>query len=341
MHIVEKITDPKSFSIQRRVSKHAKILPNPVILGLRQWVGAIPEWKHPFRAINRLFPPRKIESLDASCDLEECQELVKKEPWNPKAHLALAKKYEGNGEKEKANAEYFLAAEIFHKNGSYPHAVSIYKQIEKSDPSLEMVRLKMADVYKKMGLLDDAFSQYSQLLNHYHDLGWKDKCKEILVLMVGCERKDCQPDEKAYVKYRLMKESSEPQEREKGRSEFFTEETEKFFDLSAELDTSEPIDAGDGKKISVEKIYGYEDILKELKKSDISDQVYSNYYYQLGLACLEMGFINEAVDHFQLAIEKGQNPLEAARLLGACFEQKGSDDIHRQPPENSRKNVVN
>lgn len=327
-------------SIRRRVSKHAKLVPDPGVLGFRQWKDAIPEWKNPFSAINKLFPARKIESPEKLVEIEECQELVRKEGWNPQAHLTLAKKYEGQGEKQKATAEYFLAAEIFLKNGSYTHAFSIYKQIEKCDPSLEMVRLKIADVCQKMGLLGDAFSQYIQLLRHYHDHGREDKCKEILALMGDFEQKDFLPDEKAYVKYRLVKESLEPQEEEKGRSGFFAEKTERFFDLGAELEASEPIDAGDGKKISVEKISGYEDILKELKKTEHSDQVYPNYYYQLGLACLEMGFINEAVDHFQIAIERGQNPLEAARLLGTCFAQEGSEDFHWQPPETSRESVV-
>jgi len=59
------------------------------------------------------------------------------------------------------------------------------------------------------------------------------------------------------------------------------------------------------------------------------------------LACLEMGFINEATGQFQIAIERGQNPLESARLLGTCFAQKGSQDLHFKPPETSRENVMN
>ncbi len=336
MDIAEKKGNRNSFSLRRGMSKLAKLIGKPEIPKLSQRKDAIPD-RNAFKSINKLFPPGKIESPENSGKLEECQGFVKKEPWNPHAHLALAKIYEGKGEKQKATAEYFLVAEIFLKNSLYPHALAIYKQIEKSDPSLDMVLFKIADVYQKMGLLDDAFSQYSQLLHHYNDLGRKDKSKEILALMAHFEQKNFRPDEKAYVKYRLMKESSGPQEEERGRTGFSGEETERFFDLNAELEASKPIDMGDEKKISVGKIYGYGDILKELKKSGLPDKVHPNFYYHLGLACLEMGFINEAIDQFQIAIEKGQNPLESARLLGTCFTQKGSQDLHWQPPKTSRK----
>ena len=341
MDMAEKIENLKSFSIRRGISKLINLFPKLEIRRLRHWKDGIPDRNDPFEAINKLFPPDKKESSENLANLEEGQALVKKEPWNPHAHLILAKLYDGKGEKQKATAEYFLVAEIFLENGLYPHAISIYKQIEKSDPSIDMVRLKIADVYQKMGLLDDAFSQYSQLLRHYHNLGRTDKSKEILALMVYFEQKGFQPDEKAYVKYRLLKEFSEPQEEEGQSAGFSGEETERVFDLSAELEISKPIDMEDEKKISVEKIYGYEDILKELNKSGLPDQVHPNYYYHLGLACLEMGFINEATGQFQIAIERGQNPLESARLLGTCFAQKGSQDLHFKPPETSRENVMN
>lgn len=341
MDIGAKIGNLKSFSARRGISKLANLIPKLEIQRLRQWKDALPDRKTPFEVINKLFPRHKIESQENLGKLEECLELVKKEPWNPHAHLTLAKIYEGKGEKQKATAEYFLVAEIFFNNGLYPHAISIYKQIEKSDPSLDMVRLKIADVYQKMGLLNDAFSQYSQLLRHYQNLGRKDKSKEILALMAYFEQKGFQPDEKAYVKYRLMKEFSEPQEEESGSAGFSGAEPESVFDLSAELEISKPIDMEDEKKISVEKFYGYEDILKELTKSGLPDQVHPNFYYHLGLACLEMGFINEATDQFQIAIERGQNPLESARLLGTCFTQKGSQDLPCEPPQTSRENVMN
>ena len=332
MNIAKKIENLITFNTRRGISKLVNLIPKFEMQRLRKWKGAIPDWKNSFGAINKLFPSPKIESFENSNNLEECQELVKKEPWNPHAHLTLAKIYEGKGERQKATAEYFLVAEIFFKNGLYPHAISIYRQIENSDPSLDMVRLKIADVYQKMGLLDDAFSQYSQLLRHYHNLGRKDKSKEILALMAYFEEKGFQPDEKAYVKYRLLKEFLEPREEEKEDADFSEEETEMIFDLGAELEITKPIGMKDEKKISVEKIYGYADILRELKKSALPDQVHPNYYYHLGLACLEMGFTNEAADQFQTAIEKGQNPLESARLLGTCFEPQG---LLCQPSETS------
>ena len=42
------------------------------------------------------------------------------------------------------------------------------------------------------------------------------------------------------------------------------------------------------------------------------------------MACSEMGFRNEAIEQFQMAIEKGQNPFEAARLLDSILAEEGS-----------------
>jgi tetratricopeptide (TPR) repeat protein len=43
----------------------------------------------------------------------------------------------------------------------------------------------------------------------------------------------------------------------------------------------------------------------------------------MGVACREMGFHDEAIEQFQSAIEKGQNPLEAAHFMGLCYREKG------------------
>ena len=94
--------------------------------------------------------------------------------------------------------------------------------------------------------------------------------------------------------------------------------------LSAELEKiSKPVKFEGLKEISTEKVCGFGEILKELKGSVYPDEVYPNFNYHMGMACLEMGFIDEAIGQFQVAIEKGQNPFEAAKLLDTCLTEKG------------------
>ncbi len=266
----------------------------------------------------------KKEGRKTSNELAEYQELVKREPWNPNAHLKLARIYENQGEGQKAIAEYFLVAEIFFRNGLYPNALAINKQILEQDQSLDQVSLKIATIYQKMNSLENAFSQYNQLLHYYHGIGLKEKAQEIMTLMAGFEQEKIEPDEKAYLKYRLVKEISKFREKEKGSTEYSKKEEGEFFDLMVELENSRSMEIGGCKEISGEKSYGLEAILKELKKSPLPDKVYPNLNYHMGLACSEMGFRNEAIAQLQMAIEKGQNPFEAARLLDTILAEEAS-----------------
>jgi len=274
------------------------------------------------RLITKLNCLGKKRNWETSNDLEKYQELAKREPCNPNAHLKLARIYEKKGARQQAFAEYFLVAEIFFRNGLYPNAMAIYKRILEQDPSLDQIKLKIANTYQKIDLLEKAFSQYSQLLHHYQGLGMKDKAKEIMTLLDGFNQKNFEPDKKAYLKYRLVKELSKFQEN--GNAGSSRKEKEEFFDLRAELDDSMPMDIEGGKEISTEKIYGFEAILKELKESAPPDKVYPNFHYHMGTACSEMGFRNEAIEQFQIAIEKGQNPFEAAQLLDSILAEEGS-----------------
>ncbi len=98
--------------------------------------------------------------------------LVKKEPGNAKAHLKLAEMYQKDGDKKKAIAEYLNAAEIFLKNQFYARAMAIYKQVPKQDPSLDNVYLKIADIYRKMGLkiMDNLAQIVSRRLKAFADI---------------------------------------------------------------------------------------------------------------------------------------------------------------------------
>jgi tetratricopeptide (TPR) repeat protein len=276
------------------------------------------------RFITKFSYPGKKERRKTSNELTEYQELVKREPWNPNAHLQLARIYENQGESKKAIAEYFLVAESFFRNGLYPNALAINKQILKQDQSLDQVSLKIATIYQKMNSLENAFSQYNQLFHYYHGIGLKEKAQEIMTLMAGLESKRIEPDEKAYLKYRLVKEISKFCENEKGSTECSKKEKGEFFDLMVELENSRPIEIGGRKEISREKSYGFEAILKELRRSALPDKVYPNLNYHIGVACSEMGFRNEAISQLQMAIEKGQNPFEAARILDTILAEQAS-----------------
>jgi len=72
-----------------------------------------------------------------------------------------------------------------------------------------------------------------------------------------------------------------------------------------------------------EKVYGFEEIFKELKETSGPSAVDPNFNYNLGVASRELGFLEDAIEQFQIALEKNQNAFEAATLMGLCYKEKG------------------
>jgi len=102
------------------------------------------------------------------------------------------------------------------------------------------------------------------------------------------------------------------------------------FDLAAELEADEPIEGKVSREITTEKMYGFEEIFKELQGMNASSEAHQSFYYYMGMACQEMGFIDEAIEQFQTALEKGQNPFESAHFLGLCYREKSCWNEARQ-----------
>jgi len=233
-------------------------------------------------------------------------------PNNPKAHLKLAEIYGEKGEIQKAISEYLRTTEILCQKGLYPQVIALCKQILRQDPTSDRVMLKMADVYRKMGSIADAYSQYGRLLRYYGKQGKEDEALEVMVRMAELSMHKIDTDAQG---------SGFPQSSK-------IEET--LFDLNAQLQGGEPVGIKGSNEMDTEKSYGFEEILKELKRRNVSTRAYPQFNFHMGVACREMGFINEAIEQFQMAFEKGQNPFETAHLLGHCFREKGCWDEARR-----------
>lgn len=260
--------------------------------------------------------------------LRQLMEQVNKDPNNARAHLKLAEIYQKSGEKRKAISEYLLAAEIFAKNNQYAEAMAIYKQVPKQDPSLDHVYLKIADIYRKMGFLGDAFAQYRILVNHYDRLGLKDKALEIMSLMAELDPRKVASDEKINnFKEILQKGEGEEKKIDEIGSEAEEGEREKrsfYFDLQAEINNEDAIPPGVKKEVdSLDKICGFQEILEELQDIEVPSMAYPDFNYQTGIACRAMGFLEEAVQYFKKAVEKKEKPLAALEMLGLCFKEMG------------------
>jgi tetratricopeptide (TPR) repeat protein len=285
--------------------------------------------------IRKLFYLFRKEKWRAQAEIQNYLEQIKKEPGNTKARLKLADLYRKKGEAEKAIAEYLRAAEICWRKALYPQAMAIYKGIQKQNLSSEQVNLKMAEIYRKRGLFSDARSQYEHLLRHYNRKGMEDKAMQALVLMAELSSEEIAAEKKI----QMSKEFGEFQEAEsgnRGRTDI-TEvvlpeggKEEICFDLGAELEAGESRESKVFKEVKTDKIYGFEEILREMKVNSALSEDYPNFNYSMGALCREMGFIDEAIEQFQIAWEKGQNPFEAAHLLGLSYRERSCWNEARQ-----------
>ena len=280
------------------------------------------------RFINKFINILKIGKEKSGCDAEKYLDHAGKQPGNAKAHLKLAKFYEKRREAEKALKEYLLAASSFSRNEHYPQALTVYKHILKQNPTLDKIELKTAELYGKMGQLENAYSVYGRLLKAYNKQGKEDKAAEVMCLMAELSMQKIAMGEQV----RTASGESHLSEPKSGiaasanaiQSARSAGENRRIsFDLGAELETNQPIEVKGLSKITAEKIYGFKEIFKELKTTNISSPAFPDFNYHMGIACRQMGCIDEAIEQFKIALEKGQNPCGAAHLLGRCFWDKG------------------
>jgi len=254
-------------------------------------------------------------------------DLLVKEPGNAKAHLKLAEFHQKKGEKEKAISEYLLAAEIFMKNSFYARAMAIYKQIPKQDPTLDHVYLKIADIYRKMGFTGDALAQYKLLLHHYNSRGMTEKSREVLSLMLEADpERNClgEQDKTFSETIRLREPQTEGSLASESGKANKSAPKDPFFDLGAELGAGMSLEAIGANEVQIQKMSGFEDILRELKETSGPSPAYPQFNYQMGIACREMGFFDDAIEQFKIAHKKGQSSFEALHMLGLCYKDKGS-----------------
>jgi tetratricopeptide (TPR) repeat protein len=295
-----------------------------------------------FDKLNELVKKVKPGPANGSNSLAQYMDLLVKEPGNAKAHLKMAEFYQRKGDKQKAISEYLLAAEIFMKNNFYARARAIYKQIPKQDPTLDHVYLKIADIYRKMGFTGDALAQYKLILHHYNSRGMVDKAREVMDLMLEVDPEKSSLGEQSQALQEAFKVRSEEAssasvlEREKGKKSD-TAAKDPFFDLGAELDAGKSMETVVSKEIVTEKMSGFDDILRELKEISGPSTAYPHFNFQMGMACREMGFFDDAIEQFKIAGKKGQSPFESANMLGLCYKEKGMWEEARQAFEKALK----
>lgn len=112
--------------------------------------------------------------------IREYTKIVEEDPRDVRIWLKIGDLCARKGDKHEAVETYLKVAEFYSEQGFYLKAVAVYKQILKIDPSRTEVNLRLAELYKQLGLLNDAMQQYEVVSNYLTQAG---RTKEALTAL--------------------------------------------------------------------------------------------------------------------------------------------------------------
>ncbi len=88
--------------------------------------------------------------------LAEFQNAVKEDAKDTRTWLRMAEVYVRLGHNDKATEVYQKTVDLYVEQGFFQRAVAVYKNIIKLSPDFVEARIKLADVFRQLGLLSDA-----------------------------------------------------------------------------------------------------------------------------------------------------------------------------------------
>ena len=112
-----------------------------------------------------------VEKNQLDKAVKEYLRIVQEDPKDVRVWLKIGDLYAKKGAKQDATETYLKVARFYQDQGFYLKAVAVYKQILKLDPRLVDVNLKLAELYRQLGLLSDAMQHFEQVAGHFHREG--------------------------------------------------------------------------------------------------------------------------------------------------------------------------
>ncbi len=103
--------------------------------------------------------------------VKEYLRIVHEDPKDVRVWLKIGDLYAKKGAKQDATETYLKVARFYHEQGFFLKAVAVYKQILKLDPRLVDVILKLAELYRQLGLMCDAMQHFESVAAHFHREG--------------------------------------------------------------------------------------------------------------------------------------------------------------------------
>jgi tetratricopeptide (TPR) repeat protein len=114
---------------------------------------------------------KAVEKGQVDKAIKEYQKIVKDDPGDVRIWLKIGDLQARQGAKSEANETYQKVANFYIEQGFYRKAVAVYKQILKLDPGLIEMNLKLAELYRQLGLLSDAMQHFEMVAAFFHREG--------------------------------------------------------------------------------------------------------------------------------------------------------------------------
>ena len=263
--------------------------------------------------------------------------------------LRLGEVYVRMEKKPEAVKEYTEVAKFHSDSGFFLKSIAVYKQILKIDDSDVNIRLHLAELYSKQGISADAVFQYMIAMKKFENDGSEDDVidvlKKIRAIAPDNEEVKKRLDEKLGKDEQLEGSSAESDEAEQPQIESVPDVSpeevddvsdttvaeekvpEVSLDFSVDSDCSDNLSfleevetgesIGDGAlDLSPEVRNGMEKGIDE--KDDDDPEV--NYYR--GIAHMEIGFYDQAIEEFKVASQAENFAFDSYTRLGLCCMAK-------------------
>ena len=259
--------------------------------------------------------------------LEELRERVAAAPEDGVARDALVDLLHERGD----DGEVAQVLERAHRGlaarGAFREAVAPVSQLIRLRPGDGALLQKRVEYAFRSGNRSVMVDAYLTLARHFHTTGVLDKARAVFTRVLEIEpynpeaRSALDAMEEAARRARPAPASAPPPRPAPPPSDYVDlgalilgdderETTTRFI-----VEEKEP--TGDEDKDFADMLAHFRQ--KVAENIDAED---SASHYDLGLAFMEMGLIDEAISEFQVALRRGANPLATLELLGQCFVEK-------------------
>lgn len=225
----------------------------------------------------------------------EYQRVIEADPRDSRTRLKIGELHLKKGNKAAAIAEYSKAAEFYSIESFNLQAIAVYKQLLKIDPSIPEVYVKLADLYKKQGLLADALAQYRIVINNYEKEGKVKEAVDALKQMASMD-----PDN-----FSIRAKFADLSLKSGNRKEAL----EEYSKIAEDLKKKGRID---------DVIILYEKLLS-------ADESCLDAHRELGDAYLRLGKTEEALSSLQAAIKLAPDDMRVLSLMAEAYA--GLDDL--------------